>query len=374
MTGRTRVYGEIDVAEELEKQRIEDVRGRFGDDAARRRTPGMRPFMAVVIVTALVIGGVLTWKAWSRNQTQAQARHKEAKVENTLPPFRLTVPAPEPATAAADPVMQSAGGAGITAPGTQPQKSPQDALRDRRFGGGFSGEADAGRAAAITPARSATPADPRAGDNPLEEQLRPLQLRPSRAGKLTGRDFLLTRGAMIDCGEQSKLVTDQVGLVACYTTADTYSANGHVILIDAGSKIVGSYQRGILQGQSRVFVAWQRIETPQGVIVDLDSPGTDPLGAAGLPGQVDSHFWQRFGGAIMLSLLSDAGQAAVNAAQTQTQTSITLGNTQATTQELATEALRNSINIPPTLYRNQGERVNIFVARDMDFSNVYGLR
>ena len=103
-------------------------------------------------------------------------------------------------------------------------------------------------------------------------------------------------------------------------------------------------------------------------------PGTDPLGAAGLPGQIDTHFWQRFGGAIMLSLLGDLGQAAVNAAQTSANTNITLGNTQSTTQELANTALQNSINIPPTLYRNQGDRVNIFVARDLDFSSVYSIQ
>jgi type IV secretion system protein VirB10 len=79
-------------------------------------------------------------------------------------------------------------------------------------------------------------------------------------------------------------------------------------------------------------------------------------------------------GAITLSLLGDLGQAAVNAAQTSANTNITLGNTQSTTQELANTALQNSINIPPTLYRNQGDRVNIFVARDLDFSSVYSIQ
>jgi type IV secretion system protein VirB10 len=40
---------------------------------------------------------------------------------------------------------------------------------------------------------------------------------------------------------------------------------------------------------------------------------------------------------------------------------------------MAAKALENSINIPPTLYKNQGERVAIFVARDLDFRGVYGL-
>ena len=38
------------------------------------------------------------------------------------------------------------------------------------------------------------------------------------------------------------------------------------------------------------------------------------------------------------------------------------------------QALEQSINIPPTLNKNHGELVNIFVARDVDFSSVYQLR
>ena len=33
-----------------------------------------------------------------------------------------------------------------------------------------------------------------------------------------------------------------------------------------------------------------------------------------------------------------------------------------------------TINIPPTLSKNQGELANIFVARDVDFSTVYQLK
>lgn len=386
MAGRN---DEIDVAQELENGRVEGERGTLdGDGMTRRRTPGMRIFMIVMIVIAAVVGGLLTWKAWERSQAQRDADKKPAKVENTLPPLKPYVPTPQPDQVAAAPaplVPAPQPGSTLPAPGTAannepPPPSPEELLRQRRLSGGFtggSGGSDSGDSGVSRQLAALANGNGATGDSPLENQLKPLALKPSKAAMLADRNFLITRGAMIDCGQQSKLVTDQAGMVVCYTTADTYSTNGHVVLIDAGSKIVGSYQRGITQGQSRVFVSWQRIETPKGAIVDLDSPGTDALGAAGEPGQVDTHFWARFGGAIMLSVIGDAGQALVNAAQSAGSggnTTIGLGNTQNTTNEMATEALRNSINIPPTLYKNQGDRVSIFVARDLDFSSVYGLR
>jgi type IV secretion system protein VirB10 len=371
--------GEIDVERELEKQST--GRGGLDDEAShRRRTPGTKLFLMVIIALGVLLGGFLTWRAWQRaHRSPDSVSHKVAKVENTLPPFTPYLPAPSP-----DPVASAAPAAAVPAAASTPKasdgkpvKTPEELLEDRRLAGGFGAGTGPGDSSdAVKPVRATLAGGAGEGnpDNPLEKRLQPLKLKPSVAGRLSNRDFLLTRGAMIDCGQQSMLITDQPGMVTCYTTADVYSANGHVVVIDAGSKVVGSYQTGITQGQSRVFVMWQRIETPAGVIVDLDSPGTDALGGAGEPGQVDTHFWARFGGAIMLSLVGDFGQAVVNAAQHSGGQTLTLNNTSNSTSEMSTEALRNTINIPPTLYKNQGDRVSIFVARDLDFSDVYSLK
>ena len=42
--------------------------------------------------------------------------------------------------------------------------------------------------------------------------------------------------------------------------------------------------------------------------------------------------------------------------------------------QIIQEAMRQYGNIHPTLTKNQGERVGIFVARDVDFSKVYQLK
>ena len=49
-------------------------------------------------------------------------------------------------------------------------------------------------------------------------------------------------------------------------------------------------------------------------------------------------------------------------------------NTTSAGQQAAAIAVEQSINIPPTLVKHQGELASIFVARDLDFSSVYRLR
>ncbi|HAI0459698.1 TPA: conjugal transfer protein TraF, partial [Klebsiella pneumoniae] len=52
---------------------------------------------------------------------------------------------------------------------------------------------------------------------------------------------------------------------------------------------------------------------------------------------------------------------------------IQYNSTENSGEQLASEALRSYMSIPPTLYDQQGDAVSIFVARDLDFSGVYTL-
>lgn len=206
----------------------------------------------------------------------------------------------------------------------------------------------------------------------LGELLNPTSTAPRSASVLKDRDYLLPKGTMIDCALLTKLDTTVPGMTSCVVTRPIYSDNGRVLLIDRGSVVTGEYQSNMRQGMARIFVLWDRVKTPSGVVIGLDSPGTDALGGAGLPGYVNNHFWKRFGGAIMLSLIQDSMAAAI--ASQQSGETINLGNTSNAGDRMAEQALKATINIPPTLLKNQGERVGIFVARDLDFRSVYELR
>jgi type IV secretion system protein VirB10 len=125
----------------------------------------------------------------------------------------------------------------------------------------------------------------------------------------------------------------------------------------------------VQQGQARVFVLWTEARTPAGVVVPLASPGADELGRAGLPGEVNRHFWERFGAAMLISVIGGA----VESASSRNGTGTVVVDPSAT-QGVMTEVLKGTINIPPTVSKRNGDRIQVLVARDLDFRSVYELR
>ena len=165
--------------------------------------------------------------------------------------------------------------------------------------------------------------------------------------------------------------SDQPGFVSCVIPRDVLGANGRVVLLERGTHVTGEYRGGLKQGQVRLHVLWSRARSPAGVVVELGSPATDPLGRAGVGGEIDNHWWERFGSALLMSVVGDGMRVLTKAGQSATGESFN-GVGQAGNQAAAI-AVEQSINMPPTLHKAQGELVTIFVARDLDFSSVYRL-
>lgn len=206
----------------------------------------------------------------------------------------------------------------------------------------------------------------------LSNRLNPTVTVSAIARQRADLTYLLKKGTNISCTLDTKIVTTHPGITRCIVNKDVYSSNGRVLLVERGSEIIGEQTTALLQGQARVFVLWNTIDTPNGVTLDINSPSADSLGASGQPAQVDTHFWKRFGGAIMLSLIDD-GLVIMGDRVSQSGNTVSYDNTSDAVQNMASEALKNTINIPPTGYVNQGELVNVMVARDVDFRSVYEL-
>jgi type IV secretion system protein VirB10 len=181
--------------------------------------------------------------------------------------------------------------------------------------------------------------------------------------------FLLPKGAFIDCTLETAISSSLPGMTTCVTATDTFSVDGTVVLLERGTKLVGE-TRGIVQaGAPRLFVLWTEARTPGAIVVPLESPGTDELGRAGLSGSIDWHWWQRFGAAMLVTIVDGAVMAAEARSGS---TSVQINPAGAT--DVMTEVLRGTLAIPPTVNKPQGDRIEILVARDVDFRPVYQLR
>jgi type IV secretion system protein VirB10 len=189
----------------------------------------------------------------------------------------------------------------------------------------------------------------------------------AQARPLANPSMTIPQGAIIAGVLETAINSDLPGYVRALVSRDVRGFDGDAVLVPRGSRLIGQYRASSDLGQSRAFVIWTRLIRPDGVSIDINSPGADALGRGGLEGETDRHFFRRFGGAILLTLLGGAADAVGDDSDTQVVVGVARGGSDA-----ASAALSEEINIPPTISVAQGTPVRIFVARDLDFSSVSG--
>lgn len=212
-------------------------------------------------------------------------------------------------------------------------------------------------------------------DDALSSRLRPSRMASARATVLQNPELTVPVGTRISCIPEMPIDSTVAGFFSCITPVDVRGSTGTVVLMERGTRIVGEVRSGLVRGSRRLFVVMTQALTPGGVQMELNSPGADVMGQAGLDGEVDSHFFERFRGAMLLAFLDTGLQAAATVASNALNTSdgVTFNQFQSGGQRATSQALESDINIPSTLRRNQGEPMTVFVARDLDFFDVYRL-
>jgi len=207
--------------------------------------------------------------------------------------------------------------------------------------------------------------------------------RSAKARQIERIDAMIPEGTLIPGILETAINSDLPGQIRAITSQDVYSFDGRRILIPTGTRLIGEYQSEVTRGQKRIFVIWTRLLRDDGVTVRLNSIGTDSLGRSGLTGLVDNKWRERFGSAILLSIVgagssyltgygsgsysgsgngeTDSDRAAELARETIAQTF----------SDMANQALAENLKIPPTISVHQGERIFVYVRQDLDFSAMY---
>lgn len=217
---------------------------------------------------------------------------------------------------------------------------------------------------------------PSNGPQIIYEASRNTQLPVSRNGEGSGKEVerveaghfanpatTVPKGTVIQAVLESALDSTRAGFARAIISRDVFGFDGTHVLIPRGSRLIGDYKSDLATGQRRALIEWQRLMRPDGVIIDLQSPSADPLGRAGVEGKVNSHFIQRFAGAMLQSSLSIGSAVGVSKlAGSAAIVAVPLGQ-QATPLQLPDK-------VQPTLTVRQGTSISVFVARDLDFTSV----
>ena len=184
-----------------------------------------------------------------------------------------------------------------------------------------------------------------------------------RAARFQNPSRTIPQGTVIPAVLETALDSTRAGAARALVQRDIYGFDGTRILIHRGSRLYGEYDSGLEAGQNRALIQWSRLIRPDGVTVALDSPSSDPLGRAGVKGKVDGKFLQRFGGAILQSIL-DIG---VGVATREASSDGVIVALPGSTQNLQ---INDQQRVQRTLKVKHGTSVSVFVARDLDFSTV----
>ncbi len=185
----------------------------------------------------------------------------------------------------------------------------------------------------------------------------------SHVQHLSHPNRVVAQGTVIPAVLETALNSDLPGYARALVSRDVRSFDGSQVLVPRGSRLIGQYKSALQAGQSRALIVWNRLLRPDGVSVQLGSPATDDVGETGLAGKVNSHFMQRFGSAILLSVVEGLASAVGGSGSN----TVVLGSVGGGTGA-AGVALQNQIKISPTVRVMQGTPIQVFAARDLDFS------
>ncbi|UPK00036.1 IncP-type conjugal transfer protein TrbI [Bradyrhizobium sp. 172] len=189
--------------------------------------------------------------------------------------------------------------------------------------------------------------------------------------------YELKRGSVIPATLITGINSDLPGRITAQVSQNVYdSATGHHLLIPQGAKLLGRYDSKISFGQSRVLVVWTDIIFPNGATIQIGGmAGTDAEGYGGFNDEVDSHYFQVFGSAILIAAIGAGIDMSMPASSPygyqQTPTDAARNSFAESFGRVAEQTISKNMNVQPTLEIRPGYVFNVLVDQDMVFPGDY---
>lgn len=190
------------------------------------------------------------------------------------------------------------------------------------------------------------------------------------------RSRVLTADRYIPAVLENTINSELPGRAIAVVERPVFGEDQRWVLIPAGSRVIGQYKSMGKYGQSRLDIAWTRIIRPDGVNINIEASGSDVMGRAGIPGDLDSRFAEKYGGSLLTSIIGAAGTWAL--ANSSTVSTSALGTTQTVSgrtqaanrlgndvDNLAQRMVQDNIDIRPVLTVPAGTRLAIVPTEDI---------
>jgi len=205
------------------------------------------------------------------------------------------------------------------------------------------------------------------------------------ATRVNDLDSTILQGKVIYAVLETAIDTTLPGIIRAIVSRDTYAEAGRNVIVPKGSRLIGTYNTGIANGQARVMIVWTRIIRPDGIDIQIDSPAVDGLGRAGILGFANFHYMEIFSAAILTTAITLGAATATEAVIPGSGTTTTSANGDKTTttspaQQAAADGVSNItdvsktvvdrlVDIRPQITIDQGTRINVFVNKDLTLPN-----
>lgn len=370
---------EIDAVEDFENQRDEMI----SKSERKSFSSGSGKLIGVLLIILVIVGAaaVFFYQKYYAQQASKNAG-SVLPLASTEVSRKFSAPAPKPETVE-QPVTAPLPPVAIVKEQHEEKDvqldenglTPEEAARQRKLKGNFGTDMSMEAAPPSSQGGSEGGSLDDKGDdadNGLSGSMNTVGTVTVKAFARKSLDLMVTRGNTIPCSLTRAIDSTVPGQITCVTIAPVFSSSGKVILAETGTMFTGNYKSDLQQGRARIAATFDRLETPNHVFMSLRSPAIGPMGEGGVDGEIDTQFGPRFYNSILLATIQDTVTAGTSQLQKGNGGSnVNLNNTSQATTDVATETLKNSINIPAILRKNPGEIINIDVLQDLDFSSVY---
>ena len=199
-------------------------------------------------------------------------------------------------------------------------------------------------------------------------------------------DRMIMKGKAIPAVLQTSIDSRYVDVpVTAVVERNVYAETGRVIIIPAGSRLVGRAEGGAgINRVAKVNISWERLVRPDGAFFDLNgSKSGDAQGRGGVAGYLDTNFLTKYGKPILQSALTSLVSFLVSVDEAVSQSTNGSGGESTVSSDKAEAAqdarenfingmeqvfdqmINDSSNVPPVVFIPSGTRLTVYAQKDL---------